>query len=170
MSIYELIFGKHAPDSAVQGPPAYDNPLRHRDFSAALPLLRAAIAQEDARAMGAYGALCATGLGIEKNLHEAYCWFLQSAHRGDVPAQVALGMLLAGGLGTPINRTEAAYWLYRASLAGNQRAIKILEALTEKDHSVIGPHFTAEELYRLLYSATAIRVATRVSPPKQRRN
>ena len=170
MHIYELIFGKPAPDSDVQGAPAYDAPLRRQDFSAAIPLLRAAIAQEDARAMGAYGALCATGLGIEKNVHEAYCWFLQGAHRGDVPAQVALGMLLAGGLGTPTNRTEAAYWLYRAGLAGNQRAIKALEALTEKDHSVIGPHFTEEELYRLLYSATAIRVATRVNSPVQRRN
>ena len=66
MRIYELIFGKPAPDSAVQGPPAYDVPLRRREFSAALPLLRAAIAQEDARAMGAYGALCATGSGSRR--------------------------------------------------------------------------------------------------------
>ena len=133
MNIYELIFGKPASVRDVQDAPAYDAPLRRRDFSAALPLVRAAIAKDDARAMGAYGALYATGHGLEKDLDEAYCWFLQGAHRGDVPSQLALGMLLAGGLGTPINRTEAAYWLYRASLAGNRRAIQVLEALTEKD-------------------------------------
>ena len=170
MNIYELIFGKPASVRGIQDTPSYDAPLQRHDFSAALPLLRAAIAKDDARAMGVYGALYATGHGFEKDLNEAYCWFLQGAHRGDVPSQLALGMLLAGGLGTPINRSEAAYWLYRASLSGNQHAIQVLETLTEKDRSLVGPHFSEEELNRLLYSAMKNRLATRVRTPLQRRN
>ncbi len=145
MNIDALVFGSGEPVRDTQGDPAYDAPLRRRDFAAALPLLRAAMAREDARAMGCYGALCATGQGVEKDLYEAYCWFLQAANRGDVPAQVALGLCLAGGLGVPMNRTEAANWLYRG-------AIEALEALTMKDCSVIGPHFTEAELIHLLYT------------------
>jgi len=112
----------------------------------------AAMALEDARAMGCYGALCATGQGVEKDLNEAYRWFLQAANRGDVPAQVALGLCLAEGLGAPMNRTEAANWLYRAGMAGNRRAIEALEALTMKDCSAIGPLFTEAELIHFLYT------------------
>lgn len=152
------IFGHKASVRDVQDRPAYEAPLSRRDFSAALPLLRAAIARGDARAMAAYGALCTTGHGVEKDLQEAYSWFLQGAIHGDVPAQVALGMCLAGGVGAPINRTEAAYWLYRASMAGSLRAIKVLGALVDKDRSVIGTHFTEEELNRLRYTSKKIRV------------
>jgi len=152
MNIDALVFGSEEPVRDTQGDPAYDAPLRRRDFTAALSLLRAAMAREDTRAMGCYGALCATGQGVEKDLSEAYCWFLQAANRGDVPAQVALGLCLAGGLGVPMNRTEAANWLYRAGMTGNRRAIEALEALTMKDCSVIGPHFTEAELIHLLYT------------------
>ena len=147
-----LVFGSKEPVRDTPGDPAYNAPLRRRDFAAALPLLRAAMVREDARAMGCYGALCATGQGVEKDLCEAYGWFLHASKRGDVPAQVALGRCLAGGLGAPMNRTEAANWLYRAGMAGNWRAIEALEALATKDCSVIGPHFTEAELIHLLYT------------------
>ncbi len=152
MNIDALVFGSKEPVRDTPDGPAYDAPLRCRDFAAALPLLQTAVAREDARAMGCYGALCATGQGVEKDLCEAYGWFLQAANRGDVPAQVALGLCLAEGLGAPMNRTEAANWLYRAGMAGNRRAIEALEALTMKDCSVIGPHFTEAELIHLLYT------------------
>ena len=152
MNIDALVFGSKEPVRDTPDGPAYDAPLRCRDFAAALPLLQTAMAREDARAMGCYGALCATGQGVEKDLNEAYRWFLQAANRGDVPAQVALGLCLAGGLGAPMNRTEAANWLYRAGMAGNRRAIEALEALTMKDCSAIGPLFTEAELIHFLYT------------------
>ena len=163
MNIYQLLFGKQASFEEASAKPAYNALLMRRDFSTAILILKAAIAEDDARAMGVYGALYATGHGVEKDMEEAYCWFLQAANRGDIPSQLVLGMLLAGDVGIPTNRIEAAYWLYRASLAGNWRAIKVLEALTEKDRSVVGPHFSEEELNRLLYSA----MKKRLSMPKQ---
>ena len=163
MNIYQLIFGKQASFDEANAAPVYDALLMRRDFSTAILILKAAIAEDDARAMGVYGALYATGHGVEKDMEEAYCWFLQAANRGDIPSQLVLGMLLAGDVCIPTNKSEAAYWLYRAALAGNWRAIKALEALTEKDRSVVGPHFSEEELNRLLYSA----MKKRLSMPKQ---
>lgn len=133
------------------GPPAYVALINSRDYAAALPLLRAAMGMEDARAMGAYAAMCATGNGVEKNLEEAYAWFLQAANRGDIPSQVALGMCLASGKGVAVNRLEGAFWLYRASKSGSVRAMKGLRDLTEKDRSVIGPHFSEDELNAMCY-------------------
>ena len=170
MNLYELIFGKQESFDENNDAPTYDSPLLRRDFSTAIPMLRVAIAKEDARAMGAYGALCASGHGVEKDMEEAYCWLLQAANRGDVPSQLALGMLLAGDVGVPTNRTEAAYWLYRASWAGNWRAIKALEALTEKDRSVVGRYFSEEELNRLLYSAMKNHLSTPSRTTTQERN
>ena len=163
MNIYQLIFGRQESFDEANNAPAYDALLMPSDFSSAIPMLKVAIAKEDARAMGIYGALYAAGHGVEKDMEEAYCWFLQAANRGDIPSQLVLGMLLAGDVCIPTNKSEAAYWLYRAALAGNWRAIKALEALTEKDRSVVGPHFSEEELNRLLYSA----MKKRLSMPKQ---
>lgn len=148
-----MIFGNNPSVTDNQATPGYDAPLRRQNFPVAIPLLRAAIAREDARAMGAYGALCAVGHGVAKDLHEACCWFRQGATRCDVPSQLVLGMSLINGEGMSINKTEAAYWLYRSGTAGNRRAIDILEALAEKDYSVVGPHFTEHQLIRLIYAS-----------------
>ncbi|WP_294267929.1 hypothetical protein, partial [Propionivibrio sp.] len=113
MNVLDTLFGKRTSEEDTQNGPAYAEPLSRRDFTRAVPLLLASIARDDARAMGAYAAMCALGHGVNKNPQEAYCWFLQSATRGEVCSQVALGMCLAGGVGTPMNRKEAAYWLYR---------------------------------------------------------
>lgn len=147
-----MIFGNNPAATEIQDAPAYDAALRRSDFPVALPLLRKAVVREDARAMGAYGALCASGHGVEKDMYEAFCWFRQGATRGHVPSQLALGIILINGVGVPANRTDAAYWLYRAGIAGNRRAIDVLEALTEKDYSVVGPYFTEDQLIRLIYA------------------
>lgn len=130
---------------------SYQALIEDRDFEAEISLLRAAIANENARAMGAYGAMHALGHGIQKNSQEAYCWFLQGATHGDIRSQVALGMCLAAGFGTAMNRKEAAYWLYRAGKAGNFQAIEMLGMLAFKDHSIVGSHFSEAELIRLCY-------------------
>lgn len=82
MNIYQLIFGKQKSFDEANTRPAYDGLLMRRDFSAAIPILKVAIAKEDARAMGIYGSLYATGHGVTKNMEEAYCWLLHDANRG----------------------------------------------------------------------------------------
>lgn len=151
MKILDKFFGEQVSDEDTHDPPSYNEALSRGDFTAAAALLKAAIAREDARAMGAYAAMCALGCGVEKDPVEAYLWFLQGATRGDVRSQVALGMCLAGGVGTPLNRLEGAYWLYRAGKAGSMLAIEVLGALAYKDNSIVGPHFSEGELIGLCY-------------------
>ena len=152
MSILDSLLRKTASDKDAEDRlPAYAEALDRRDYAVALPLLQQAIKKEDACAMGAYAALLALGRGVEKNPQEAYCWFRQGANRGDLKSQVSLGMCLAGGTGTPIDRVEAAYWLYRAGRAGSLEAISILAELSDRDHSIVGPHFSEDELIDLVY-------------------
>lgn len=54
MNIYQLIFGKQASFDEANAAPTYDALLMRRDFSAAIPMLKAAIAEKDARAMWAF--------------------------------------------------------------------------------------------------------------------
>lgn len=101
--------------------------------------------------MGILAGLYSLGRGVEKSYTEAYAWFRRSATLGEVKAQLALGICLATGAGTPIDKVEAAYWLYRAGRAGNLEAIATLGDLADQDHSVVGPHFSEEELIDLVY-------------------
>lgn len=151
MSILDEFFGGSlSREDKVAAP--YVAPLERRDYASAIPLLKDAMRREDARAMGLLAALTALGRGVEKDPEEACNWFRQAASRGHVPSQAALGMCLAAGLGTRHDNQEAAYWLYRAGVAGNVPAIEVLGALAYKDHSVVGPHFSEDDLCRLVMS------------------
>src|SRR5574337_282637 len=158
MSFLDSFFGAELPHKEVS-PAPYFAALKRRDYAAAVPLLKAAMRRDDARAMGLMGALFALGHGVEKNPADACCWFRQAATRGDVPSQAALGMCLARGLGVPLDHKEAAYWLYLAGKAGNMQAIEVLGALAYKDNSVVGEHFSEDELCHLvlkLHKRTAL--------------
>lgn len=148
MNFLDSFFGGTSHEDATPAP--YVAPLERRDYAAAIPLLKAAMNQDDARAMGLMAALSALGRGVDKDPIEACCWFRQAATRGHVPSQAALGMCLAAGLGAPADNKEAAYWLYRAGTAGNLQAIEVLGALAYRDNSVVGEHFSEDELCRLV--------------------
>ena len=145
MSFLDKIFG-----SFTSGNESYDELLKRGDYAGAVPLLKAAVRQDDERAMGLMATLTAFGRGVEKDAEEACCWFRQAAVRGHVVSQAALGICLATGAGTRVDRDEAAYWLFRAGKAGNRQAIEALGAIAFEDHSIVGKHFTEEELCRLV--------------------
>ena len=149
MKFFESLLGTASHEDAAP-PRPYVAPLLRRDYAAAVPLLKAAMNKADACAMGLFAALSALGRGVEKNPEDACAWFRQAANLNHVPSQAALGMCLAGGLGAPLNRKEAAYWLYRAGKAGSMQAIEVLGALAYKDNSVVGEHFTEDELCKLV--------------------
>jgi len=143
---------------------AYLAPLARRDYAAAVPLLKSAMNREDARAMGLMGALTALGRGVEKDPGDACAWFRQAANRGHVASQAALGMCLASGLGVARDNKEAAFWLYRAGKAGNMQAIEALGALAFSDHSVVGEHFTEDELCNLVLELRRV-AKQKIAPP-----
>lgn len=152
-------------DTHKEAPKArYIDALERRDYAAAVVLLRHAVRQEDATAMGFLGVLTALGRGIEKNAEEACAWFRQAAVRGDVPSQVVLGICMIKGLGVPKNHDEAAYWLFKAGVAGNQEAIKALADLAFIDHSVVGKHFTEDQLCNLVRMLGKRGLVERPSP------
>ena len=147
----------------------YIAPLERRDYNAAVPLLKDAMRRDDACAMGLMAALTALGRGVEKDPVDACNWFRQAANRGHIPSQAALGMCLAAGLGAPADNLQAAYWLYRAGMAGNMQAIEVLGALAYKDNSVVGPHFTEDELCSLVVQmrkAAGLKGLRGMSPPR----
>ena len=175
MNILDSFFGAGAfQEDAAPAP--YVAPLERRDYAAAVPLLKAAMNKEDARAMGLFAALSALGRGVEKNPEDACAWFRQAANRDHVPSQAALGMCLAGGLGAPVDRKEASYWLYRAGKAGNMQAIevlgaerighgvRVLGALAYKDNSIVGVHFTEDELCKLVMQLRKLVTQNTVAP------
>ena len=149
MSFLDEFFGAPSHQQDTAGPP-YMAPILRRDYAAAAPLLKKAMQNNDARAMGLMAAMTALGRGVERDPVDACCWFRQAAVRGHVPSQAALGMCLAGGLGTPRDPKEAAYWLYRAGVSGNRQAIEVLGELAYQDHSIVGPHFSEDDLCRLV--------------------
>lgn len=163
MNILDSFFGADAfrEDAA---PASYVAPLERRDYAAAVPLLKVAMNKEDARAMGLFAALSALGRGVDKNPEDACAWFRQAANRDHVPSQAALGMCLAGGLGAPVDRKEAAYWLYRAGKAGSMQAIEVLGALAYKDNSIVGEHFTEDELCKLVMQLRKLATRNPTAP------
>lgn len=160
MSFLDNFFGDATQEDKAPAP--YVAPLLRRDYATAVPLLKDAMRREDAQAMGLMAALTALGRGVEKDPVDACNWFRQAANRGHVPSQAALGMCLASGLGAPANNKEAAFWLYKAGTAGNSQAIEVLGALAYKDHSVVGEHFSEEDLCKLVMR---LKKMQSVTPP-----
>lgn len=129
--------------------PPYMAPVEVGDYAAAIPLLRSAVAQQDATAMGILGFLTARGYGVEQNYAEAALWLRQAAVRGHVPSQAALGMCLALGLGMPTNKPEGAHWLFQAAEHAHPKVLDALVALVIRDRSVGRRHFRDETLAEL---------------------
>jgi TPR repeat protein len=134
----------------IKKPASYIRALEKKDYKAALPLIAEAIRRDDGQAMAFLGAMTAMGLGVEKDSKSACGWFRQAATHGNVASQAALGMCLASGIGIRKDRQEAAYWLYRAGCAGNMKSIEALAALAYQDASVVGEHFSEDQLVDLV--------------------
>ena len=143
----------------------YQAQLDAGDFSAAIPLLRAAVAAEDSQAMAILGGLLAAGRGVPKDSDEACLWFRQAAVRGSVFGMASLGVCLAAGCGTPVDRRQSAYWLYQAGMRGHGGSVDVLGALAYRHHDIVGEYFSEDELIRLVMSRKAEKhLARRRSP------
>lgn len=129
---------------------AYLEALKQQDYVSAVPLLRSAIAREDATAMTLYAVLLAFGRGVQPNREDAADWFRQAAVRGQPLGQTAFGACLAAGIGVPQDEEAAAYWLYRASCQGYGQAIDMLADLALKSPRIVGPHFNKTQFADLL--------------------
>jgi len=149
MDLLDSVFEKKPNESE----PPYYEPLRQRDFVAAVPLLMDAIRRDDAQAMALFATLLALGRGVKQNMQDAADWFRQAAVRGQVSGQAAYGGCLASGLGVERNDSEAAYWLFRSAQQGYSQAIEMLSNLALRNREVIGQHFSIEDFMGLMRKA-----------------
>lgn len=101
--------------SGMEGGPAR-NPAR------AAKLLAGAAARGDTEAQYYLGLLTREGEGVEKDLTQAFNWFLAASERGHVAAQYELARALSRGEGTAMNTAQALHWLSEAAAAGHAEA------------------------------------------------
>lgn len=63
------------------------------------------------------------GIGVEKDIRLAICWYEKAAHQCDITAMLALGDLYGRGWhGVKINREKAYYWYSYAASLGSYEA------------------------------------------------
>ena len=82
---------------------------RYRQAAAALR--NATRRQADAWAGYALGGLYAAGLGVARNAHTAFHWYLWAARHGNHFAQRQVANAYLNGIGTRRNPAAAAYWV-----------------------------------------------------------
>lgn len=148
MGIFDRLLKPSGPPSPNE--PPYYLPLRRGNFADAIPLLRAAMKRDDAHAMAIFATLLAMGRGMERNEQDAADWYRQSAARGELAGQTAYGACLAAGIGVPVDQKEASFWLYRAARAGYRAAADLLADVVLCHQSVVGEHFTDDQLREVL--------------------
>lgn len=72
----------------------------------------------------------ATGVGVGKNVSQAFAWTKAAAEKGHTAAQYLLGSAYSGGLGTPKDEQKALFWFFKAYDHGNEKAsLKLAKVL-----------------------------------------
>lgn len=72
----------------------------------------------------------ATGVGVGKNVSQAFAWTKAAAEKGHTAAQYLLGSAHAGGLGTPKDTQKSLLWFIKAYEHGNEKAsLKLAKVL-----------------------------------------
>ena len=94
----------------------------HKDFGAALRLLRPLADQGDAAAQEALGQMYQNGEGAPLDAAVAAAWFRKAADQGRAGAQESLGFMYEFGAGVPADKAEAARWLKKAADQGDDAA------------------------------------------------
>ncbi len=71
------------------------------------------------------------GVGVDKDLQQAACWFEKAAAKGHVDAQFYLGAMYENGEGVEQNFKQAACWYKKAAEQGHAVAQLVLGAMYE---------------------------------------
>ena len=138
----------------------------YRGFSFFAQALWVSAAQDYARALefdtgnasaqSALAHLFAEGLGVDKDMAEAFRLSIMAARGGHAPSKFFVGHALLTGLGVEADVDKARYWLQEASDAGQ------LPALLQLARSYRAPYAAEPDLEeaRRLYELAASRGAT----------
>lgn len=72
------------------------------------------------------------GRGVVVNPVKALRWFIHSAEKGNLQAQLTTGLYFYNGIGLQKDTEQAFYWLHKAMAQGNELAKSILNKLNPK--------------------------------------
>lgn len=93
-----------------------------KNYLAALPLLRRAAEQGNARSQFAVGLMYMKGQGVDRDYNFAAYWFKKSAEQGNAGAQNTLGALYIAGWGVDRDLSQSFLWFKRSAEQGDQGA------------------------------------------------
>ena len=95
----------------------------------------------------------ATGVGVGKNVSQAFAWTKAAAEKGHTPAQYLLGSAYAGGLGTPKDAQKALLWFTKAYDHGNEKAALRLAKVLASGQPALAFQFAIESAEKGLADA-----------------
>lgn len=72
------------------------------------------------------------GLGTERNLHQAFQWYLRAAQQNMVPAQRNVGVMYGRAIGVKRDDIESYKWLSLAAAQGDHAAAKTIDFLAKR--------------------------------------
>ena len=124
-------------DDFLDGARLFEN----KDYIGAYKLWVGLAGQGNTSAQVNVGNLYAKGLGVEKNLNEAFRWLNMAAEKGDINAQNSIGEMYLLGNGLLKDITKADMWFTIASNNGNKIALEnktLLEKqMSEEDKLIV---------------------------------
>jgi len=106
------------------------------DQSKLVPLLKPCALQGNAKAQNYLGLAYLNGIGIEKDIPQAYNYIAKAASKNYANAQYNLGRLYKYGIGCELSFTKAVDWFKTAAANGNQRAAYSLGYMYYKGYGV----------------------------------
>jgi TPR repeat protein len=76
------------------------------------------------------------GLGVTKDLTQAFNWYLKAAQQGAAPAQLNVGQMYAEGKGVTADMNQAKIWFGKAARQGDNRASYNLALIEERNQNL----------------------------------
>jgi len=107
----------------------------------------------DAAAQYEVALMYATGVGVGKNVSQAFTWTKAAAEKGHTAAQYLLGSAFAGGLGTPKDAQKALFWFIKAYDRGNEKAALRLAKILATGQPALAFQFAIESAEKGLADA-----------------
>jgi hypothetical protein len=76
------------------------------------------------------------GQGVQKDLTQAFNWYMKAAQQGAAPAQLNVGQMYAEGRGVTEDMNQAKLWFGKAAKQGDNRASYNLALIEERSQNL----------------------------------
>jgi TPR repeat protein len=95
------------------------------DYKTAARLLRADALKGDANAQHNLGYMYEQGMGVDRDLAQAFTWYSKSADQGFAASQNDLGAMYADGIGVPQDLVRAYVLFTQAATTGDEDTLRL---------------------------------------------